>query len=331
MKILNEKDEISLSKHNSEKKTLIKLRIKILVFALILVILFLALLIIILLIPRKKGVFQSEEELEIFKKYEKLDKIGEGAISKIYMGRDKETNELVAIKEVSLMPIIDMNITENTKKEIKFMSIFSNNTNSVKLYDKYEYNDNIFIVMELCDGDLSQFLKKSEKGFSYYEIKVIFKQLNNILYDIRSKDMVHNSLTLDNILIKFKNDKEFDVKLSDYGSAKLINKTNIEWGLEPFSNTTNNTQLIYIVEKIDLFTIGIDIYKLIFNESAQNISEYNNTIVKNITDNDIKDLMLKLIVENATERIEWKDYFNHSFFQINDINYDNITNIKKLK
>ena len=65
------------------------------------------------------------------------------------------------------------------------MNIFNNSNNSVNIYEKYEQKNTKFIVMELCDGSLSTYLEKSENGFSIYEIKVIFNQLNNILYELR--------------------------------------------------------------------------------------------------------------------------------------------------
>ena len=275
---------------------------------------------------------KKQEELEIYKKYKKIEKIGQGAFGRIYKARNKETNELVAIKEIPLIVLESMDIKEETEKEIKFMQIFNNNNNSVKIYDKYEQNNTMFIVMDLCDGDLSKYLENSENGFSIYEIKVIFKQLNNILYEIRSKDMIHNDLKIQNLLIKFKNDfKGFDVKLTDYGLAKLIStKKNLKdnkWGLKPFTN--ENIENVYIVEKSDLFVLGIDIFNLLFKGTEKSLEEYYEKIEKSVKDDDLKDLLEKLIVIDAHKRIDWNDYFNHPFFNIDEIDFDKIENIKK--
>ena len=120
------------------------------------------------------------------------------------------------------------------------MNIFNNSNNSVNIYEKYEQKNTIFIVMEICEGSLSTYLEKSENGFSIYEIKVIFNQLNNILYELRSKNMVHNNINLENIFIKFKGNGEegFDVKLSNYSLAKFISKKKYllynKWGINLF-------------------------------------------------------------------------------------------------
>ena len=188
------------------------------------------------------------------------------------------------------------------------------------------------MVLDLCDGDLLKYLEKTEKGFSIYEIKVIFKQLNNILSEIRSKDMIHNDLKLENLLIKFKNNtNEFDIKLTDYGLAKLIsyNKdlTKNEWELIPF--TDENKENIYIVQKIDLLILGIDIYRMLFKGICQTFEEYTKNIENEIHDDDLKDLLKRTIVEDAHKRIEWEEFFNHPFFKIDEIDFNKNKNIVK--
>ena len=163
------------------------------------------------------------------------------------------------------------------------MEIFNNNKNSIKLHDKYEQANTIFLVLDLCDGDISKYLEKTEKGFSIYEIKVIFKQLNNILSEIRSKNMVHNDLKIENLLIKFKNNSnEFSVILTDYGISKLISYkkdlSNNEWGITPF--TDENRENIHSVEKIDLLILGIDIYRMLFKGICQSFEEYEKILKK---------------------------------------------------
>ena len=283
--------------------------------------------------PLDKEAFLNniKEDLDVYKKYEKLEKIGEGAFGVIYKGKNKETQELLAIKAIPLIELENLNVKAETEKEIKFMEIFKNNKNSIKLHDKYEQANTIFMVLDLCDGDISKYLEKSEKGFSIYEIKVIFKQLNNILSEIRAKNMIHNDLKIENLLIKFEdNSKEFTVKLADYGISKLIsyNKdlSNNEWGIIPF--TDENKENVYIVEKIDLLILGIDIYRMLFKDICQSFEEYEKRIEK-IKDEELKDLLKKMIVEDAHKRIEWDDYFTHPFFKIDEIDFSKIKNIVK--
>ena len=274
-------------------------------------------------------------QYKVYEKYEKLEKIGEGTFGVIYKGQNKITKELVAIKEIPIKIIetdyfkIDARV--ETEKEIKFMKIFYFSPNSVQLYDMFEEDNIIFMVTELCDMDLGKCLEKTEKGFTVYEVKIIMKQLNNILYEIRKRNMIHFDVKLENVLIKFsKNSKEFQIKLADYGSMKLLSPTkdlsNNEWGIAPF--TEGGKEAIAECEKVDLLNLGIDMYRMLFKDAYKSFEEMLDKINKNINDEDLKDLLNKLLVEDYKERIDWEDYFNHKFFNIDKFDYDKVENIK---
>ena len=270
-------------------------------------------------------------KLKINEKYEKLDKLGEGAFGIVYKGQNKLTKEFVAIKEVNLKNLESFMSKEDLKKEIKFMKIFNNNPNSVKLYEDFEENDILYMVIELCDTDITKCLEKSEKGFTIYEVKIVMKQFNNILQDIRKKDMIHNDVKLENVLVKFGEAKEFQIKLIDYGQAKLISSTkdlsNNEWGITPY--TEGGNEIISIVEKVDLLNLGIDIFRMLFKEAYKTLEYMNEKIENCIEDKDLKDLMRRLLVDDYKKRIDWDDYFNHDFFKIDKFEFDKVINIVK--
>lgn len=77
------------------------------------------------------------------------------------------TKEVVTIKEIPILEAEGFDIKKETEKEIKFMKIFSNYINSIKIYDTYEQNNTIFIVMDLCNGNLSKYLKKQRMVLLY--------------------------------------------------------------------------------------------------------------------------------------------------------------------
>ena len=270
---------------------------------------------------------------KIFEKYDKLEKIGEGAFAKVYRGQNKMTKEIVAIKEIEIKKIEGMDYRADTQKEIKFMQIYNFCPNSVKLYDVYDENEIIFLVIELCDKDLSKCLQKSKNGFTIPEVKIIMKQFNNILYEIRKRDMVHNDVKLENVLIKFKKDsKEFEIKLCDFGQMKLLSSekdlSNNEWGIQPY--ISDRKDILMTFEKIDLLNLGIDMYRMLFKEAYKTIKEMLDRIDNNINDKDLKDLMHKILVDVedvGTKLISWDEYFNHDFFKIDKVDFDEVENI----
>ena len=143
---------------------------------------------------------------------------------------------------------------------------------SVEIYDYYNDDNCYYIVMEKCDGDLSELLEK-KKGFSELEIKTIFLQLNVALRNMHSKNIIHRDLKSENIFIKYtpykNNNIGFIVKLGDF----CLNR---EYQQRKFSTHTGTPlyeapEIIYSDNnynstKCDLWSIGVIIYKLKFNE-----------------------------------------------------------------
>lgn len=258
-----------------------------------------------------KYLFTEPKEYEVYKIYEKIKQISSIGEVTVYQGRNKTSNELVAIKEIQLSSSIKK---EDIEQEINYMKLFSDNVNSIKFLDKFEEDNIIFIVIEFCDDNLKKFLDDSEKGFNVEEIQIVLKQLNNILTNMRDENIAHNDIKLENIFVKFKNDsKEFDIKLSEYG--KTTNLTGV----------TNSTLV-----KQDLLSLGEIIYEMIFKNKGDSIEDMRNkTGEVDDFDADLGDLFSKTLVENADERISWDKYFEHVFFNLTDFDYSNVKNIVK--
>ena len=84
----------------------------------------------------------------------------------------------------------------------------------------------IYLVMEYCDGNMLQYLRKNGR-IRERLLQHILKQLANGLKDLASKRIVHRDLKPDNIL--FVNPKEenelLGIKICDFGLARIIFNT----------------------------------------------------------------------------------------------------------
>ena len=102
-------------------------------------------------------------------KYDLLDKIRGDAFGIIYKAKLKYNDELREIKIIN-----KKNLINNLGKEkandffnhnLENMTICcQNNINSVKLYEYFNTENELVLVMELVDEDLEQFLKKKKQG-----------------------------------------------------------------------------------------------------------------------------------------------------------------------
>ena len=268
------------------------------------------------------------------------DRIGKGAFGEVYKATSKSSDELFAIKKIYIY-----NDNEKSKDQIKRiinelnnMKICSDegkNNYSVKYYEYFEYENEFVIVMELCDDSLLNVLKKRNKGFEPIEIYQIMKQLNETFKIMERNKILHRDIKLENILVKYE-DKErqnFIVKLTDYGVSKQINSTTMRQTIAgtPQIMATEILEGSEYNNKCDLWSIGVIIYQLAFNEYPyegktefllyNDIKESKQEKFKKSSDKDLNDLINRLLVYEPNERINWKDYFSHSFFKSNEIKY----------
>lgn len=81
------------------------------------------------------------------------------------------------------------------------MKLF-NSESIVKLYDVYESNTFIYLVMELCPGgDLYKMLKLSPGDLPSGFITCIMKQIVDGLNEIHEKGLIHRDMKTENIFI----------------------------------------------------------------------------------------------------------------------------------
>jgi serine/threonine protein kinase len=263
------------------------------------------------------------EPLEVYEKYEKIKNIsvGDGIV---YKAKIKNTTEIVSIREIKLSTT---DIRDDVKNDILFTQALQKYTKkSIEIKEIYEQRSTKFIVTEYYDFDLLINLKNNIEGFPVDKIKNIMTQLNEALKVLREKKIVHYDIRLESIFVQYNNsdnENEFEVKLGNYSKAKLLIDGDEKWeNIKPYKKNKDEEEYNRI-DKQDLFDIGKLIYRMVFNE----INIDKEKINKEIEDENLKDLLNGLLVDDVKERIEWDDYFKHKFFKDNNdtsIDYINI-------
>ena len=147
--------------------------------------------------------------------------IGHGAFGKVNISLHVASGRLVAIKTFNKKNLKNKHARNKIKHEIEMLSRLRHPF-ITQIYDSFETEKHIFIVMEYICGDLLGFIRKRGK-LSESVSKVIFKQLIEGLKYIHRKKIVHRDIKLDNILIDLTN----TVKICDFGVSKKLNKGDI--------------------------------------------------------------------------------------------------------
>ncbi len=212
-----------------------------------------------------KGKIQSNYEI-----VETLDSNPLNPFRIIYKCQDKRTNSLLALKVISKSNIAN---SYGSYKEIVYDSIrkevqcLKENLNeySLRLVDYLETTECFYIVTELWNTNLEQHVINLNSGLTIKEIKEIFNKLNIGLKDMYQQKIIHGDLKLKTILIKYEGENIIP-KISEYGKEILIQKGLPLIESETYFTAPEILTNVSYDNKIDLWSIGIIIYRLYFNE-----------------------------------------------------------------
>ena len=179
----------------------------------------------------KNNIIISEENKGLLKNYsipnfeendyEYISNLGEGSFGKIYLVRDKNTNEEYAIKNIFCRGKEEL---KECLKQIVILCKISHD-NIIRVY-KINISNNILqsfylnILMEKGVYDWSEEIKQKRKKKNYYTQKELFsilKQLTSALYFLQEKNIAHRDIKPQNILIFPQN----IYKITDLGEAKM--------------------------------------------------------------------------------------------------------------
>ena len=272
--------------------------------------------------------------------------LGESGYAKIYKAKDKTTGEMKAIKIVKKDEIKNYwkKHTKEIKKptdddlnpyfngyfnEVNHMKILQGinnlNQNTVIFNEYFNTKENFAIVMELCDGNLVDYIK--DKDLKFEEIKKILIQLNNSFEIMYKNNIFHRAIKPENILYKKENSEIlFKLKLTDISCLKS-ESSKIEMAtIMLHKNLCISAPEVLkgekFIEESDLWSLGILIYFLKFKDYPfKGIDK--NAILKNIEEglgnklkgnSDLDDLIKNLLIVDSNKRMSWKEYFKHRFF-----------------
>lgn len=163
---------------------------------------------------------QVTEYAQLCEFYQVMDDLGAGKFGQVKLGYHKTNKRHVAIKSFKKkeMKPIDFGLV---KTEIEILKMCQH-PNIIKLYDMFENQDDIHIVMEYCEGgDLFAYLE--QRGFKLKEEQAadfIYKIASAIFY-LHSFGIAHRDLKPENILMTDSSDTA-NLKVMDFGLGKMI-------------------------------------------------------------------------------------------------------------
>jgi len=250
--------------------------------------------------------------------YRILEKLGEGGMGVVYKAQDTKLDRVVAIKFLPQHLTADSVEKERFVHEAKAASAL-NHTNVTTIYEIDEFEGQMFIVMEYCEGKTLREIVEKET-LSIKKVLDIGIQICEGLTIAHEKGIVHRDIKSDNIMLTPRG----QVKIMDFGLAKLkgatkLTQTRSTLGTAAYMSP-EQAQREEVDSRSDIFSFGVVLYELltgqlpfkgehqaavlhaIINEEPQPVARFNNKVSAKL-----QDVVEKALAKKKEERYQHID------------------------
>ena len=246
-----------------------------------------------------------------------------GTVREAFRGSDTE-KKVYAVKSIPKKNF--KNNSKSLKREFKIMRII-NHVNIVRLYEAYEDQLFLHLVMENCTGG-NIFERISQNGpFSEENASNLMKQLLETVEYLHSNNIAHRDLKPENLIYESVNSEL--IKICDFGTSIISSENNQLYSLvgTPYYLAPEVVNRSYS-KSCDVWSLGIILYfiliglhpfrgrttKTVFTKALQGYSSIDTTEFSHLSDQ-VKDLLKKMLCPNDRRRITSKQALDHAWFK----------------
>ncbi|XP_058097038.1 CDPK-related kinase 5-like [Magnolia sinica] len=158
-------------------------------------------------------------------KYELGEEVGRGHFGYTRSAKFKKgelKGQQVAVKVIPKAKMTTAIAIEDVRREVKILRALTGHSNLVQFYDAYEDHENVYIVMELCEGGelLDRILSRGGK-YTEDDAKAVMVQILNVVAFCHLQGVVHRDLKPENFLFTTK-DENSQLKAIDFGLSDFV-------------------------------------------------------------------------------------------------------------
>ncbi|KAM3375827.1 Phosphoenolpyruvate carboxylase kinase 2 [Capsicum chinense] len=257
------------------------------------------------------------------------EELGRGKFGTVFKCYSLATGEPFAVKSIDKRLIADDDIDRQCLyNEAKIMHLLSPNPNIVRIFDIYEDDVHLDMVLELCNaGDLFQRLS-SRSVFSESEAVDVMVPLMKAIAHFHLLGVAHRDIKPDNILFNDSN----ELKLADFGSAECFREGQLISGVvgTPYYVAPEVLAGRNYSEKVDIWSAGVIMYIMLagvppfYGESATEIFEavlranlrFPTRIFNSVTPA-AKDLLRRMLCKDVSRRFSAEQVLRHPWMTSN--------------
>ncbi|KAJ6360008.1 hypothetical protein OIU77_004087 [Salix suchowensis] len=256
--------------------------------------------------------------------YQLCEEIGRGRFGTICRCFSPTKNGFFACKSIDKNLLNDPTDRECLQNEAKIMSILSPHPNIVQLFDVYDTEDSLDMVLELCQQSTlyDRLMKSGDDGLSEGRYASIMKQLLTAIAHCHRFGIVHRDIKPDNILF----DEMNRVKLADFGSADWVGEEGTLSGVvgTPYYVAPEVVMGRDYNEKVDVWSAGVVLYVLLagfppfYGETVEEIFQavvrgnlrFPPKVFRDVSP-EAKDLLRKMICRDVSRRFSAEQALRH--------------------
>ncbi|KAM1039041.1 hypothetical protein ACFX13_034371 [Malus domestica] len=253
--------------------------------------------------------------------YQLFEEIGRGRFGIIVRAFSPDSAEFVACKIIDKSALTDETDRACLENEPKIMTLLSPHPNILKLFDVFETEDSLAMVLELCEP-ATLYDRIVQRTLSEPEAAAIMKQLLEAVSHCHRLGVVHRDLKPENVLFDSRN----NLKLADFGSAEWTRDGSAMEGVvgTPYYVAPEVLMGREYNEKIDVWSAGVMMYIMLggippfYGESATEIFEavlrgnlrFPPKAFRSVSAG-AKDLLRKMICRDASRRLSADQALRH--------------------
>ncbi|KAI4343826.1 hypothetical protein L6164_011131 [Bauhinia variegata] len=275
-----------------------------------------------------KDVIPLSHRTRISDKYVLGRELGRGEFGITYLCTDRETKEALACKSISKRKLRTAVDIEDVRREVAIMSTLPEHPNIVKLKATYEDNENVHLVMELCEGG-ELFDRIVARGhYSERAAASVARTTAEVVRMCHANGVMHRDLKPENFL--FANKKENSpLKAIDFGLSVFFKPG------EKFSEIVGSPYYMApeVLKRnygpeVDIWSAGVILYILLcgvppfWAETEQGVAlailrgviDFKREPWPQISDN-AKNLVRQMLEPDPSKRLTAQQVLEHSWLQ----------------
>ncbi|KAL6564752.1 Calcium-dependent protein kinase 8 [Orobanche minor] len=274
------------------------------------------------------NVLKNPTGRDINARYDLGRELGRGEFGVTYLCTDVETGEKLACKSISKKKLKTAVDIEDVRREVEIMKCMPNHPNIVTLKAAYEDDNDVHIVMELCEGG-ELFDRIVARGhYTERAAALVMRTIVEVVQMCHRQGVMHRDLKPENFL--FANKKETSpLKAIDFGLSVFFKpgeRFNEIVG-SPYYMAPEVLKRNYGPE-VDIWSAGVILYILLcgvppfWAETEQGVAQ---AIIRSAIDfkrdpwpkvsDGAKDLVKKMLDPDPTRRLTAQQVLEHSWLQ----------------